>query len=257
MLEVARSVVRAVAFSPGCPQHPQKFSGPPVKTFSASQGPPGPSLPPAPPPHLHPPGCPDVWGSFWGLSWTVFVADQPVAYPAQGMLVLLQFQLLHAVLQLPGQPVLLLQGGEARGHREEQPQLADHSHNWWGPGIISATKRKLQDIPRRVLAKPALLVEVKITQIHVLFFMVTRGVRDAAYRPRYIALLDISSTPRAARDAVYWPRYIAPLEYSSTPNGDSLVLFHLPEGKRQSRACILLSTSYRGFFLLEPPKFSK
>ena len=48
-------------------------------------------------------------------------------------------------------------------------------------------------------------------------FVPPRGVRDAAYRPRYIALLDISSTPRAARDAVYRPRYIAPLEYSSTP----------------------------------------
>ena len=44
-----------------------------------------------------------------------------------------------------------------------------------------------------------------------------RGVRDAVYRPRYIALLDILSTPRAARDAVYRPRYIAPLKYSSTP----------------------------------------
>ena len=45
-----------------------------------------------------------------------------------------------------------------------------------------------------------------------------RGARGAVYRPRYIALLDISSTPIAARDAVYRPRYIAPLEYSSTPN---------------------------------------
>ena len=37
----------------------------------------------------------------------------------------------------------------------------------------------------------------------------SRGVRDAVYRPRYIALLDISSTPVAARDAVYRPQYIA------------------------------------------------
>ena len=71
------------------------------------------------------------------------IADQSEAYPAQVRLVLLQFQLLPAVLQLPGQPVLLLQGGEARGHLEEQQQLADHSHNWLGPSIASATKRKL------------------------------------------------------------------------------------------------------------------
>ena len=30
-----------------------------------------------------------------------------------------------------------------------------------------------------------------------------RNVRDAVYQPQYIALLVISSTPRAARDAVY------------------------------------------------------
>ena len=46
------------------------------------------------------------------------------------------------------------------------------------------------------------------------FLVQSRGV----YRPRYIALLDISSTSRAARDAVYRPRYIEPLEYSSTPS---------------------------------------
>ena len=46
--------------------------------------------------------------------------------------------------------------------------------------------------------------------------LLCRGVRDAVYRPRYIALLDILSTPRTARDVVYRPRYIAPLEYSST-----------------------------------------
>ena len=71
------------------------------------------------------------------------VADQPGAVPAQVKLVLMQFHLPLAVLQLPGKPVLLLQGGEARGHLEEQQQLADLSHNWSGPGIISATKKKL------------------------------------------------------------------------------------------------------------------
>ena len=42
------------------------------------------------------------------------------------------------------------------------------------------------------------------------------GVRDAVYRPQYIGLLDILSTPMVARDAIYRPQYIAPLKYSST-----------------------------------------
>ena len=71
--------------------------------------------------------------------------------------------------------------------------------------ILAADKRAQLE----TLANPAPIIVMSMAPI--------RGVRDAVYRPRYIALLDISSTPIAARDAVYRPRYIAPLDFSSTP----------------------------------------